>query len=129
MADTDEFGTKLTVLHLNGRSLTFTKVAPADSDELRELKELARMGLAKYLVIDTSASFIAHKDIERKLIDDLTRSNNVIAEIVDRSRQERALVQIHASNVWLRKSSLTPSQFEKRIQKENSLLENYTKSR
>ena len=122
MKEADGSTTKLTVIYLNGTNMSLTKINPANGNELLELEELDSKGLTKFLVIDTSASFIAHKDIEKKLVDDLSGSNNVLSEIVNRSRDGHALVQIHASNIWLRKMKLTPSQYQELVRKEDKLL-------
>jgi len=117
------------ILYLSGNSLTLQRVGPVNRDELNELRELDKKGLAKFLVIDASTGFIAHKDVEQKLIDDLSNGGRVFSEIVDRSQQGHSLVQIYASKIWLRKSTLTPDQFEKLVQEEDLLLENYNELR
>ncbi|MCP4488443.1 MAG: hypothetical protein GY820_14140 [Gammaproteobacteria bacterium] len=129
MKISDESSLNQIALNLNSESLTLQRVCPANSDELNELRELDKKGLTKFLVIDTSASFIAPKCVLEKLIDDFSNGDRVFSEIVDRSQQGQNLVQIHASNIWLRKSALTPSQFQKMIQKEDLILENYKKQR
>lgn len=125
----DEFSLKQVVLYLDGESLTLQRVVPANSDELNELRELDKRGLTKFLVIDTSASFLASKCVLEKLIDDFCNGDRVFSEIVDRSQQGQNLVQIHASNIWLRKSALTPVQFQKMAREEDLILENYKNSR
>jgi len=125
----DEFSLKQIVLYLKGESLTLQRVGPANSDELNELRELDMRGLTKFLVIDTSAGFIAPKCVLEKLIDDFSNGDRVFSEIVDRSPQGQNLVQIHASNIWLRKSALTPAQFQKMAREEDLILENYKNSR
>ena len=117
---------KKIVLYLDGNSLTLQRVGPANSDELNELRELDKKGLTKFLVID---GFIAHKGTEQKLIDDLSHGVRVFSEIVDRSQQGHSLVQIYASNIWLRKSELTPAQFKQLVREEDLILENHKKPR
>ena len=85
--------------------------------------------MTKFLVIDASTGFIAHKGTEQKLIDDLSHSDRVFSEILDRSQQGHSLVQIYASNIWLRKSELTPAQFKQLVREEDLILENYKKTR
>lgn len=129
MKKPDGLSLKQIVLYLNGESLTLQMIDPANSDELNELRELDKRELTKFLVIDTSASFIAPKCVLQKLVDDFSNGDRVFSEIVDRSQQDHNLVQIHASNIWLRKSALTPTQFQKMVREEDLILENYKKPR
>jgi len=125
----DELSLKKIVLCLDGNSLTLRKVGPANGDELNELRKLDKKGLTQFLVIDTSTSFIAPKGAFEKLVDDFSSGDRVFSEIVDRSQQGHNLVQIHASNIWLRKSALTPAQFQIMVREEDLILENYKNPR
>jgi len=129
MKISDELSPKKIVLCLDGNSLSLRKVGPANGDELNELRELDKKGLTQFFVIDTSTSFIAPKGALDKLTDDFSSDNNVFFEIIDRSQQGQNLVEIHASNIWLRKSALTPAQFHERVREEDLLLDNYKKVR
>lgn len=129
MKKLDGLSLKQIVFCLNDESLALQMIDPANSNELNELRELDKRGLTKFLVIDTSAGFIAPKCVLQKLIDDFSNSDRVSSEIVDRSQQGHNLVQIHASNIWLRKSALTPAQFQKMVREEDLILENYKNSR
>lgn len=120
----DESALKQVILYLDGISLELKIVGPNNNHELKELKKLDEQGLVKFRVIDVSAGFIAHKDILQKLVHDLS-CQNAFAEIVDRNIKSPSLVQLCASNVWLRKSKLTLEQFEKMVREENLMLENY----
>ena len=123
----DEFALKQIILYLDGESLVLQMVDPKNSDELNELKKLDKKGLIKFQIIDASARFIAHKGILQKLINDLSSCNSAFSEIVDRTQGSHSLVQIYASKIWLRKSELTPVQFEQLVRKENLILENLQK--
>jgi len=129
MKISDGLSLKKIVLYLDGNSLTLQRVGPANRDELNELRELDKKGLTKFLVIDASTGFIAHKGAEQKLIDDLSNGDIVFSELVDRSQQGHSLVQIYASNIWLRKSELTPAQFKQLVREEDLILENYKQPR
>jgi len=123
----DKFCLKQIVLYLDGESLAIQKIVPTNSNELSELRELAEKGLTKLLIVDASTSFIVHKGIEQKLIDDLS-VNKITSRIIERSQQGHNLIQIHASNIWLRKLKLTPSQFQQLILEEDLILNNYNKT-
>ena len=114
---------KKTVLYLNGNSLAVQRADPANSEELKELKQLDKEGLTKVLVIDTSTSFITNKIVLQKLIDDLSNRDCVHSEIADRSGHGHNLVQIYAANISLRKFGLTPEQYQQLVRKEDSTLE------
>ena len=124
MNSIDEFAFKQIVLYLNGKSLDLKIVDPKNNDELNELKKLDKKGLVKFQVIDASTDFIAPKGIFQKLINDLS-GQNPFSEIIDSNIKSPSLLQIYASNVWLRKTALTPEQFEKKGREENLTLENY----
>lgn len=113
------------VLYLTGNSLTLQRVGPTNQDELKELQELDRKDLVKFLVIDASTGFIAHKGAEQKMIDDLSSGDRIFSEITDRSQHNHSLVQIYASNIWLRKSGLTPAEFKRLVHEEDLLLAKY----
>jgi len=123
----DALSLKKFILYLSSKSLTLQSVEPTDSDELKELKELDKKGLAKVTVIDTTASFITYKSMLRKFIDDFSNSDCVLSEIADRSQHSYNLIQIYASNISLRKHGLTPEQYQQLAHEEDLILEDYEK--
>ena len=120
-------GLKKIVLHLDGKSMTFQRVGPANSDELNELSELDKKDLIKIMVIDTSVSLIADKGAAQKLIHDLSNNDYIFSELADRSEQSHHSVQIYASNIWLRKFGLTPERYQELIREEDLIVEGYKK--
>ena len=120
----DESALKQVVLYLSHKSLELKLVDPNNNDELNELKNLSEQGLVKFQVIDVSTSFIAHEDIMYKLINDFSGQNS-FSEIIDRNIKSPSLLQIYASNVWLKKTALSYEQFERMVREENLMLENY----
>jgi len=123
----EEFSVKQVVLYQEGESLSLHRVGPADSRELRELRMLDKKEVTKCTVVDVSLRFLAHKYVQEKLFDDFTQGDSVSTEILDRTRQAPGIVQIHASKIWLRKSSLTPAQFQKLLREEDEVLKRYKK--
>ena len=113
------------ILYLDGDNLTIQKAAPTNESEATELHELKKQGLMKFLVIDTSMGFVADELAIQKLIDDLSESGQIFSEIVDRSSEGHNLVQIHASDIRIRKQALTPEQFKQLVQEEDLILKNY----
>ena len=122
-----EFSVKQVVLYQEGDSLSLHRVGPANSRELRELRMLDKREVTKCTVVDVSLRFLVHKYTQEKLFDDFAQGDSVLAEMLDRTRQEPGMVQIHASKIWLRKTSLTPTQFQKLLREENEALKKYKK--
>jgi len=123
----EEFSVKQVVLYQEGESLSLHRVGPADSRELSELRMLDKREVTKCTVVDVSLRFLAHKYAQEKLFDDFTQGDSVLTEILERTRQEPGMVQIHASKIWLRKTSLTPAQFQKLLGEEDEAMKKYKK--
>ncbi len=98
---------------------------PADSRELNELIMLDKKEVTKFTVVDVSFRFLAHKCARDKLLGDFSRGDSVFTEVLDRTRREPGLVQIHASKIWARKSSLTPEAFAKLVKVEDEMMKKY----
>jgi len=126
MNNIDEFTLKKIVLYLDNKSLELKIVGPKNNIELNELKELDKKERVKFQIIDASSSFISHKGILQKILNDLSGQKS-FSEIVDRNLKSPSLLQICASNVWLRKTALSLEEFEKKVHEENLTLDNYKK--
>lgn len=129
MNEQDRFIPKQIVLTISANALALQEIDPASDAELNELQQLDEKGLAKCVVVDTSASFIAPKYLLKKLVSKLSKGNHVFSEIVDRSPGGHNLVQIRASNIWIRKTSITPEQFQQLAHEEDLILKDYKKER
>lgn len=126
MTKIDEVSLKKIIIYLDNESLAIKMVDPKNEEELNTLKKLDKKGLTKFQIIDASASFIAHKEILEKLVDDLSsNSSRPVSGILDRTQESNSVVQIFASNIRLRKYGITPAQFEQLVREENLMLENY----
>ena len=121
----EEFSVKQVVLYQEGESLSLHKVGPADSRELRELRMLDKKKVTKFTVVDVSFRFLAHKCARDKLLGDFSRGDSVFTEVLDRTRREPGMVQIHASKIWVRKSSLTLEEFEQLVKMEDEMMKKY----
>jgi hypothetical protein len=95
----NKFEHKMFILFLNGENLSLQAISPTTHEELIELHKLDRKGLCKFMIIDTSFSYILHKRIAHKLVKDFTSNDNPTIEFVDRSKNSHGLLQIHASNI------------------------------
>jgi len=76
-------------------------------------------------VIGAPFQFLAHKNIQHKLLHEFNNSDFQYTELLDRTHEEHSMIQIHASKIWLKKQSLTPEQFQKMIEEENEQLKKY----
>ncbi len=123
----EDFSVKQMILYRDDESLSMCQAGPADREELTELRMLNKKGMTKFTVADISFRFLAHKNAQDKLLDEFAEDNFRFAEILDRTRQGRSVIQIHASQIWLKKISLTPEQFQARIRAEDALLKGYEK--
>ncbi|MCF6257100.1 MAG: response regulator [Gammaproteobacteria bacterium] len=123
----EECSVKQMMLYLDGESLSVRRVGPADREELTELRMLDKKGITKFTAVDISFRFLAHKNVQDKLLDDFGEDNFRFTEILDRTCQEHNVIQVHASQIWLKKISLTPEQFQKRVREEDALLKKYKK--
>ena len=120
-----EFSVKQVVLYQEGESLSLHQVGPADSRELNELMMLDKKDVTKFTVVDISFRFLAHKCARDKLLDDFTRGDSIVTEVLDRTRDKHNLVQIHASKVWVRKLSLSSEEFEQLRREEDEVMKKY----
>jgi len=123
----EEFSVKQVVLYQESESLSLHQVGPADSRELTELRMLDKREVTKFTVVDVSFRFLAHKCARDRLLDDFVHGDSVRTEILDRTRREPGMVQIHASRIWVRKTSLTPEQFRLLVGEEDEIMKKYEK--
>ncbi|MCF6257755.1 MAG: response regulator [Gammaproteobacteria bacterium] len=121
----EECAVKQIVLYLGDETLSMSRIGPANSEELTELRRLDKKGIAKFTVIGAPFQFLAHKNIQHKLLHEFNNSDFQYTELLDRTHEEHSMIQIHASKIWLKKQSLTPEQFQKMIEEENEQLKKY----
>jgi len=124
----EECAVKQIVLYLDDESLSMSKIGPADSEELTELRMLDKKGIAKFTVIGSPFQFLAHKNIQHKLFHELNNGNFQYTELLDRTHKEHSIIQIHASKIWLKKQNLTPEQFQKMVAEEDEQMKKYEKT-
>jgi len=124
----EECAVKQIVLYLDNESLSMSRIGPADSEELTELRMLDKKGIAKFTVIGAPFQFLAHKNIQHKLFHEFTNGDFQYTELLDRTQQEHSIIQIHASQIWLKKQSLTPEQFQKMVIEEDEQMKKYEKT-
>ncbi len=120
----EECAVKQIILYLDNESLSMCRIGPADGEELTELRMLDKKGIAKFTVIGSPFQFLAHKNIQHKLLHEFNNDFQYI-ELLDRTHQEHSIIQIHASQVWMKKQNLTPEEFQKMVTEEDELMKKY----
>ncbi len=120
----EEFSVKQVVLYLERERLSLHTVGPVNRAELNELRALDQKGLTKFMIADVSCHFVA-QGARHKLFDDFNNGDSVFTEILDRTRHEHSIVQIHASQISVRKVGLMPEHFQQLVEKENEMLKKY----
>ncbi len=95
----DLFEHKLFVLHLNGECLSLQTIAPTSTHEHDELCRLEEKGLVKFLVIDSSSSYLFQKSFVQKIVRTMLSADSTEFEIADQSKNSRKILQIKASNI------------------------------
>ncbi len=121
----EAFSVKQVVLYLERERLSLHTVGPVSRAELNELRALDKKGLTKFMIADVSCHFVAHQGARHKLFDDFNNGDSVFTEILDRTRYGHSIVQIHASQISVRKVGLTPEHFQQLVEKENEMLKKY----
>jgi len=121
----EECAVKQIVLYLDNENLSMSRIGPVDSEELTELRSLDKKGIAKFTVIGAPFQFLAHKNIQHKLFHEFNNDNFQYTELLDRTHQEHSIIQIHASQVWMKKQSLSPKQFQEMLAEEDELMKKY----
>ncbi len=121
----EECAVKQIVLYLNNEDLSMSKVGPTDREELIELRMLDKKGIAKFTMIAAPLRFLAHKNIQHKLLLELNDDNFQYTELLDRTQQEHSIIKIHAAKIYLKKQSLTSEQFRKMIIEEDEQMKKY----
>jgi len=119
----EEFSVKQMILYLEDESLLMRKVGPINREELTELRLLDKKGMTKLTVVDDAAfSPSDHENIQNKLLPDINKNSVQFTEILDHTYQKSNVIQIHASQVWLKKMQLTPKQFRRLVMEEDEIL-------
>jgi len=123
----EECTVKQIVIYLDNENLSMRRVGPFDKEELTELRMLDKKEIAKFTVIGTPFRFLAHKNAQHKLLHEFNDDNFQYTELLNRAHQEHSIIQIHASQIWLQKKSLTPEQYQKMVTEEDEQMKKHEK--
>jgi hypothetical protein len=95
----DTFKQKLFILLINGETLSLQVITPTTQDERNELRKLDQQGLTKFIVIDTTSSYLFNQRTVHKLINNFYFSKHSSVELIDRSKSSFCLLHIPASDM------------------------------
>ena len=121
----NELTVKAVLLDCENNNISIKQVTPMDSEQLKELRELEKKGLALLIIEQGSQRFVVHKNIQNKMSHMLVGEDKELFEFLDRG-ENPANCHLYRCNMQTNRLLLTPEQFEQRAQVENSDIENYT---
>ena len=98
-----------------------------NAEQLKELRELEKQGLAVLIVENGSQRFVVHKNIQNKMSHVLIGEEKELFEFLDRS-DTPSNCHLYKTNMQTNRMLLTPEQFARRAQEEDKDIENYTKA-
>ncbi len=121
----NELAVKSLLLCSEEDNISIKQVTPMNSEQLKELRELAKKGLALLIVEQGSQRFVVHKNIQNKMSHVLIGEGKELFEFLDRG-ENPANCHLYKCNMQTNRLLLTPEEYEQRLQEENSDIENYS---
>lgn len=125
-AKISELTVKAVTIRKEENQIILRKETPVDSEELKELRELDKKGLAKFSLIDTGHKFIVHKNLQNKISHDFIAKRKQLSEFLDRSTDDPGIIHVYASNLRSSKRHLLPEILEQLVKEEDEDMKNYT---
>ena len=111
----------------NNPKISIKRSMPMNAEQLKELRELEKQGLAVLIVENGSQRFVVHKNIQNKMSHVLIGEEKELFEFLDRS-DTPSNCHLYKTNMQTNRMLLTPEQFARRAQEEDKDIENYTKA-
>jgi CheY-like chemotaxis protein len=121
-----ELTVKVTTIQKERNQIVIRKELPVDSEELKELRELDKKGLAKFSLIDTGYKFIVHKNLQNKLSHEFIAKRKQLAEFLDRSTDDPGIIHLYASNLHASKRHILPEILDQLVGAEDKDMKDYT---
>ena len=125
-AKINELTVKEVKIYKEQDQIILSKELPMNPDELKELRELDKKGLAKFSLIDTGYKFIVHKNLQNKISHDFIAKGKLLSEFLDRSTDDPGIIHLYASNLHANKRHILPEVLEQLAQEEDEEMKNYT---
>lgn len=121
-----ELTVKAVKIYKKRNQISLEKEIPMNSEELKELRELDKKGLAKLSLIGKDYKFIVHKNTQNKISHDLIGKGKLLSEFLDRSPDAPGIIHLYASNLDANKRHILPEVLEQLLIEENKEMEEYT---
>lgn len=121
----NELTVKSLLLYSDNAIVSIKQVTPMNAEQLKELRELEKKGLAVLIVEQGSQRFVVHKNIQNKMSHVLIGEGKELFEFLDRG-ENPANCHLYKCNMQTNRLLLTPEQFAQRSQAENADIENFT---
>lgn len=116
---------KFSVARVNDNDFTLRQETPMTPEQLRELRDLEKQGLALLVIENGSQRFVVHKNVQNKMSAALIGEGKELFEFLDRG-ENPANCHLYKSGMQVNRLLLTPEQFEKRKKLEDADIESYT---
>lgn len=110
----------------NNQEIAIERIMPMNAEQLKELRELEKKGLAVLLVENGTQRFVVHRNIQNKMSHVLIGEGKELFEFLDRS-ENPANCHLDRCNMQTNRLLLTPEQFAQRAQEEDRDIAKYTK--
>ncbi|MBI5102612.1 MAG: response regulator [Nitrospirae bacterium] len=122
-----ELTVKVSAIQKKQNQIVLRKELPVNSEDLRELIELKKKGLAKLKLVGLGYTFIVHRNIQNKIAYDLIGEGKELSEFIDRSEKEPGRCHLYKMNLHVTKDLLIPDELEDAIQKEDQIAMRFDK--
>lgn len=110
---------------INEQEISVQRTMPMNAEQLKELRELEKKGLAVLIVENGTQRFVVHKNIQNKMSHVLVGEGKELFEFLDRG-ENPANCHLYRSNMQTNRLLLTPEQYEQRLKEEDRDIEHYT---
>lgn len=125
-AKISELTVKVATLKQERQQMVLRKELPMDADELKELRELDKQGLAKFSLIDSGYKFVVHKNLQNKISHDFIAHRKQLSEFLDRSTDDPGIIHLYALNLRTSKRHIVPEMLERMVKEEDDEMRKYT---
>jgi len=122
----NELTIKAVLLDCENNNISIKQVTPMSSDELKELRELEKKGLAKFSLIGTEHKFLVHQNIQNKLSHDFIAEKKLLSEFIDRSPDSPGIIHVYASNLHANKKFISTELLNQLVPEEDKVMKNFT---
>ena len=96
-----------------------------NAEQLKELRELEKKGLAVLIVENGTQHFVVHKNIQNKMSHMLIGEGKELFKFLDRG-ENPANCHLYRCNMQTNRLLLTPEQYELRLKEEDQDIEKYS---